>query len=358
MTRINVYDPAKAHPWDHVLDPAAYEVRLAHDRESWWKLLKADDGDMDMVAIGRPGGEENWDLLSECAACHPVKPVIAVLPDLAAAPVTRAVRCGASDCIAGSELARELEPAIQRGLAKTHSIHRYAQSLDNARHQTQIEQLHLALSDELNKIFTLQDELQTTGQMMLQVLVNALEIADPYVRGHSQRVASLAKKIATRMNQAYLMARGIFDLDELEKAGLLHDIGKLGIPDSVLNKRRRLSDDDWRLIKRHPMLGSEIVTNIGHLAAIAPDIKHHHERWDGRGYPVGLAGDGIPIKARILSLADSFDAMVSPRVYREAKDVQDAVLDVRRNSGKQFDPAVVEGLLWLVGENEVQALSA
>jgi HD-GYP domain-containing protein (c-di-GMP phosphodiesterase class II) len=97
-------------------------------------------------------------------------------------------------------------------------------------------------------------------------------------------------------------------------------------------------------------MGAEIVTSVGHLSGIAPDIKHHHEKWDGSGYPTGLKEEEIPIRARILSLADAFDAMVSPRIYRAALSLPDAVAEVKNGSGSQFDPQVVEGLLWVAGE--------
>ena len=141
-------------------------------------------------------------------------------------------------------------------------------------------------------------------------------------------------------------ARG-FSEEEVERIGLgaaLHDIGKIAVPDAILRKNGPLTDDEWRIMRRHPELGYEILYGIAFLTDSLPVVRHHHERYDGDGYPDGLRGDAIPIGARIFSIADAFDAMTSDRHYRRALPLDQTVEELKRHSGSQFDPAVVDVL--------------
>jgi HD-GYP domain-containing protein (c-di-GMP phosphodiesterase class II) len=131
-------------------------------------------------------------------------------------------------------------------------------------------------------------------------------------------------------------------------AALLHDIGKIGIPDKVLNKKGKLNEEDWKAIKAHPKLGATIISNIPHLAPCVNSILHHHERWDGGGYPEGLKGEEIPIEARILAIADTFEAMTSARSYRPALSLEKIVKELRQGAGLQFDPKLVEVFIGIV----------
>jgi HD-GYP domain-containing protein (c-di-GMP phosphodiesterase class II) len=128
----------------------------------------------------------------------------------------------------------------------------------------------------------------------------------------------------------------------IRAAGLLHDIGKVGVPDSILNKKVPLVDEEWKPIKAHPELGVEILRHVIDLVNCLPAIMHHHERYDGRGYPTGLKGDKIPEEARILAVADAYDAMISPRPYRERLSSEKALNELRRCAGTQFDPELVD----------------
>lgn len=173
----------------------------------------------------------------------------------------------------------------------------------------------------------------------LYAFVAALEVRDLYTRKHSTRVAKYAHMIAQEM--------GCTDeeLDIISFAGSLHDIGKIGIRDDILLKPGRLTDDEYEKIKEHPVIGADIISRLGLWDREMEIIRHHHERFDGRGYPDGLKGDQIPRLARILSVADSFDAMASDRAYRKKLE-REKVLDIiRENSGTQFDPDAVEAFL-------------
>lgn len=304
-----------------------------------------------IIRLAKGFSNEVWNLVAEFQSINPLGPVILIVDQTDKEILNKSLYYGVRDCLEKDTLSTSLLFSISFAIDRTLDLQYRVLKNENQKYDNQIERLQEALSQELDKIFRLQDELSNTGHQMLSVLINALEIADPYVRGHSQRVANLAKKIAGRMNQAYLMSHGVFSLNDLETAGLLHDVGKLGIPDTILNKKQKLTQEEWDIIKRHPTMGAEIVINVGHLSTIAQDIKYHHERWDGFGYPEGLKGEKIPIKARILSLADAFDAMVSPRVYRKARGLPEAVDEVKKNAGTHFDPQVVEGLLWAAGDN-------
>jgi putative nucleotidyltransferase with HDIG domain len=135
------------------------------------------------------------------------------------------------------------------------------------------------------------------------------------------------------------------DRELLWSAALLHDIGKIGIPEAILNKPGKLSDDEFRLIKSHPEKGCQILKPLSSLQGVMGIVRHHHERYDGRGYPEGLKGDSIPLHARILSVADAYDAMSSDRIYRKSQGQKYAMDQLVRCSGKQFDPGISEVLL-------------
>ena len=138
-------------------------------------------------------------------------------------------------------------------------------------------------------------------------------------------------------------------------AGLLHDVGKIGVPEAVLQKAGKLSDEEFGQIKKHPEIGARILRDIKQVEDIIPGVLHHHERYDGRGYPAGLAGENIPLFGRIICLADCFDAMTSSRTYRKALPLEVALSEIRNNAGTQFDPVLTEHFL-RIGEQRLRDL--
>lgn len=182
----------------------------------------------------------------------------------------------------------------------------------------------------------LYEELQQLLVNTITSLVSAIDAKSPWAKGHSERVTSYAVEIGGRMG---LDHEG---LERLRLAGLLHDIGKIGTFDMLLDKPDRLTDEEFELVKKHPRKGAEILAPIKQLGAILPAIVHHHECYDGTGYPDGLKGEDIPLHARILCVADAFDSMTAERPYRPAPGAEFAVSEFRRCAGTQFDPAVVE----------------
>ena len=180
---------------------------------------------------------------------------------------------------------------------------------------------------------------QRAYEATLRVLCQAVETKDFYTRGHSERVSRgsvmIARAIGMRPER----------VEAIRYAGMLHDVGKLGVPTKVLQKTGKLTEEEYAAIQLHPMRGLEIIREIGFLDEALAGIMHHHERIDGRGYPMGLAGDEIPEFARVLAVADAFDCMTSTRSYRGARSLEEAITELRRCSGTQFDPAFVDALV-------------
>lgn len=184
----------------------------------------------------------------------------------------------------------------------------------------------------------------------VNAVVNTLEARDPYTRGHTERVTLIAKSIARQMGLAEE------ELFIIEIGALLHDVGKIGVTDAILRKPGPLSSEELLQIQEHPAKGKNILNNIAYLEKAIPCVLHHHERFDGNGYPEKLAGTDIPLPGRIISVADAFDAMTSDRPYRRGMQVRQAAAELRRYAGRQFDPRVVSAFLTAWRNGELQQL--
>jgi putative nucleotidyltransferase with HDIG domain len=184
--------------------------------------------------------------------------------------------------------------------------------------------------------FKLYVEMRNLYISTIQALNKTIEAKDSYTSGHASRV----EELAVRLGEDYNLP---FDkIEDLKTAAILHDIGKIGIHDSILNKAAELSQEELQEIMKHPSIGAEIIDKVDFLKNITPIIKHHHERYDGKGYPDGLKGDEIPIEACILTIVDSYDAMISDRPYRKALSKEEALEEIRVNAGTQFHPELAE----------------
>lgn len=168
----------------------------------------------------------------------------------------------------------------------------------------------------------------------VECITSALDARDPYTGKHSERVSDMACMISEFMG---LLEE---EIQEIHIAGHLHDIGKIGIPDRVLLKEGRLDDEEWKLMKKHPEIGADILSKSSHFARLAAIILHHHERWDGKGYPFGAKGTEIPLGARIIAVCDSIDAMASKRAYRDALPLEVCKEEIEKNVGIMYDPEV------------------
>jgi len=191
----------------------------------------------------------------------------------------------------------------------------------------------------------LKRRMEKTYVETVAALATAVEARDKYTRGHSKRVTEFSVEIARRLNQPEWYVK------DLESAALLHDIGKIGMPDHILHNKGALPPDGVSFVIGHPIGGENILKPVGSLARLCPIVRHHHERFDGKGYPDGLKGEDIPLAARILSVADSFDAMISARAYKPTRTRQDAVEELIRCKGEQFDPQCVDAFVAYLAEN-------
>jgi putative nucleotidyltransferase with HDIG domain len=185
----------------------------------------------------------------------------------------------------------------------------------------------------------LYEDLKKTYLSTVEALANAVEARDPYTRGHIERVYLLSRAIAEELDWNEK------ELGDLKIGALLHDIGKIGVPDSILNKPGPLTEEESEIMKKHPTTGAKMVESISFLKPALPYILYHHERHDGKGYPSGLAGDDIPLPGRLLAVVDTIDAITSDRPYRKGRPLAAAMDEIRRYAGFQFNPAVVEACL-------------
>ena len=201
------------------------------------------------------------------------------------------------------------------------------------------------INEELKDTY---DKLEQAYMESIETLRFTVEAKDPYTRGHSDRVSEYSVLIGKKLGLSEP------DLKILKLGGLFHDIGKIGVPDSILLKESKLTDDEYSEIKNHPTIGAHILSNATIFRDILPIVKHHHERYDGTGYPEGLSGAAIPLYARIVAVADSFDAMHSRRIYRNALSEDQIRKEFSESAGKQFDPRISAILLDLMDEGHLE----
>lgn len=199
---------------------------------------------------------------------------------------------------------------------------------------------------QMNEIKKINEELKTTYEKLensylesIETLRYTVEAKDTYTRGHSDRVSEFSVLIGKYVGLSDV------DLKTLQIGGLFHDIGKIGVPDTILQKNSKLTDDEYSEIKNHPSIGSHILSTASIFKDIIPIVKHHHERFDGHGYPSQLAGNDIPYLARITAIADTFDAMTSKRSYRNALPLDVVIAEFERCKGSQFDPELADVFL-------------
>jgi putative nucleotidyltransferase with HDIG domain len=203
------------------------------------------------------------------------------------------------------------------------------------------------LNHLFDKIDRLADQLQRAESDCILALVAAVEARDPYTRRHSINVATMARTLARRMG------RPRTEIEDLVVAALLHDIGKLAVPDAILHKPGPLTAEEFDLITEHPVAGAAMLRPAGFLNRVVPLVLHHHEWYDGTGYPHGVKGERIPLGARILQVADCIDAMMTPRSYKRSLGVEEVIQEFRRYRGRQFDPAIADVAIdWLSGRGE------
>lgn len=249
---------------------------------------------------------------------------------------------------------KDLAPPLQT--LKQLNIQGYCEKSDNLNQLLLLIESALKSVDQMRLINKINKDLKNKNDELEQayldtigILRQTVEAKDPYTRGHSERVSKYAVLIGEKLNL------NEEDLRKLKIGGLFHDIGKIGIPDSILLKESKLNDDEYSQIKNHPSIGSHILGDVSMFIDIIPIVLHHHEKYDGKGYPYQLAGEDIPYLARITALADTFDAMTSKRSYRDALPIEIVKEEFKKCSGSQFDPNIANVFLDML-ENDYAAI--
>ena len=236
---------------------------------------------------------------------------------------------------------KDLAPPLET--IKRLDIQGYCEKSDNFDQLLLLIESGIKSVEQMNEIKKINNELSETYNRLEQAYLDSIqtirytvEAKDTYTRGHSDRVSELSVLIGKKLklNDA--------DIKRLQVGGLFHDVGKIGVPDSILQKNEKLTDDEYSEIKNHPIIGAHILSTASIFQDILPIVKYHHERYDGKGYPKRLKGEEIPYLARITAVADAFDAMTSKRVYRDSLPIDVVISEFEKNRGTQFDPKLAD----------------
>ena len=305
-----------------ILEDEGYEVLTA--REAGEALSILEDTAIALVVsdVKMPGRDGLW-LLREIRPRFEDTAVILLTGYGEVDSAVQALKEGAADYLRKPVRVNELSAAVVKALDRRRLFR------ENRAYQTHLEEMVEAKTKELAEAY----------DRTLEALVTALDARECETGNHSQRVVRVTLAICDRLNITG-DARA-----EIARGALLHDIGKIGVPDQVLLKPGKLTDEEWVEMRKHPDIGARILSGIDFLDEAAKIVLAHQERYDGKGYPVGLAGEDIPIGARIFAVADALDAIVSDRPYRRGQSIEHARKEIADSAGTQFDPKVVEAFL-------------
>lgn len=217
------------------------------------------------------------------------------------------------------------------------------------RHTIELIRLQTNLAYEVEKktqeVTAQHEKLEKISRQIATTLSGAIDAKDTYTNGHSTRVAKYSREISRRAGFSEEVQ------DDIYMMGLLHDVGKIGIPDAIINKPAKLTDEEYSIIQKHPVTGAKILKNITEFPKLSTGARWHHERFDGKGYPDGIAGEEIPMEARIIAVADAYDAMSSRRSYRDVLPQAKVREEVEKGKGTQFDPVFAEIMLSMIDED-------
>lgn len=310
------------------LESEGYECVLSPDAFDALEKFSGDiEFDIVMSDIRMPG-KSGLELLSEIKKIDEdvIVIMISAVKDIESA--ISAMSKGAYDYVSKPFKLNEVSLIAKKAIEKRKLI------LENKEYQKELERKVEERTIELKSAL---EELDKTYKFTLSALVTALDTRDTETQGHSLRVVNYSLHLARLI--------GIKEEEKLkilEYGALLHDIGKIGIPDAILRKPAKLSEEEWKVMKTHPVLGYQILSKIKFLEEVSQIVLHHHEWYNGEGYPDGLSGDQIPLGSRIFSVADAIDAITSERTYREAHSFDEARRQLKNASGYQFDPQIID----------------
>ena len=334
MTRILIVDDEETIrlALRKFLRSRGYEVEIAGSGEQAMQILEKGSFSLMLCDVRMPGmtGVQLVPLAREKDQDLAIIMLTAVND---AATATEVLASGASDYLMKPVELADLHHAVERALHKRDEL------IDLRRVDMLIREEVALRTAELEQE---KESLRLMSVSIAETLINAMEAKDLYLRGHSQRVAELAGELAEELGLDDPMC------EDLRVAGRLHDVGKIGIREAILNKPDRLTLEEFEHVKRHVQIGLDILAPLFHIKTPLNYVKHHHERWDGAGYPQGLVGEAIPMGARILCAADTFDALTSKRAYREPLEPPAALEHLRVDAGKQFDPRVYDALVRVI----------
>lgn len=249
----------------------------------------------------------------------------------------------------------EIDPPLE--MIRTLDIQGYCEKSQKFDQLLLLVESALKSVEQVNTIKQINSELSESNQLLensyldtIEILRKTVEAKDEYTRGHSDRVAEYSLLIGEKLH----LSRD--EMNTLRIGALFHDIGKIGIPDSILAKDDQLTDEEYNEIKKHPTIGANILSSSAIFTNILPIVEHHHERYDGKGYPSGLSGTSIPFMARIVAVADTFDAMCSKRSYRNSLSFSQAVSEIDKCKGTQFDPEIANVFLDILSHDKNKIL--
>jgi putative two-component system response regulator len=299
-----------------------YQIVEAPSGEAALEVFSRDGVDVVLSDLQMPG-MSGLDLLREVKSLDDTVGFVVLTGAGTVQDTIQALRLQADEYLLKPFNLEEVALAVDRALRHRRLV------LENRYYQRHLEELVTEQAGQLEDMFI--DALLS--------LANAIEARDGYTRGHVERVTRYAVAIGTELGLSPEQLRNLW------VGALLHDVGKIGIPDTILQKPGALTAEEYEVIKRHPGIGAAIMERSAFLRPALPGVLHHQERWDGTGYPLGLAGEDIALAGRILSVADTFDAIVTTRPYRRKRSAREAVDELCRHAGTQFDPAVVEALI-------------
>jgi response regulator RpfG family c-di-GMP phosphodiesterase len=305
---------------------AEYECVAAASAEDALDQLSAREFNL-IISDITMSGMSGLEMIPHVSAQAPDAVVIMISGLQTIESAIEALRVGAFDYIMKPFDLRQVEAAVKRALEHHELLSA------KRRYESHLAELVKQRTGELDQAL---NSLEEAYRSTLKALTAALETRDAETHGHSERVVTFS----LRLGREYGLTKE--QLVALEFGSLLHDIGKIGVPDSILRKPAQLSESEWVSMREHPLHGQAILREIEFLEGAARVVAQHHEKWDGSGYPLGLAGEAIDLNARIFAVADAFDAITSDRVYRAGKSYEEALAELERWAGRQFDPKVVE----------------
>ena len=323
-------DAANLRIASRILSAENMRVSCLKSGQSAIDFLQNNRPDLILLDVHMPG----MDGFETCAALRADSrtaniPVIFLTADDDSETETRGLRAGAMDFLK--------KPFVPDVL-----LLRVRHTLDLIRLQTNLSQ---EVDKKTQEVTAQHEKLEKISMQIVTALSGAIDAKDTYTNGHSTRVAAYSRKIAARAGFTEK------EQDDIYMMGLLHDVGKIGVPDAIINKPAKLTDEEYAIIKHHPVMGADILKNITEFPKLATGARWHHERFDGGGYPDGISGETIPVEARIIAVADAYDAMSSRRSYRDVLPQEKVRGEVLNGKGTQFDPVFADIMLSMIDED-------